>query len=106
ALLDCLPRCNTPVSYGVVFSHLGLDACESLLAFGYGRLAGTVSAALRLIPLGQQHAQILLTAALDQLPHAVKRILEKEEEPLRSFSPLLDVEQMNHRHVYSRLFRS
>jgi urease accessory protein len=105
-LLECLPRCNAPIAYGVVFSHIDLDARESLLAFGYGRLAGTVSAALRLIPLGQQQGQTLLTAMLDHLPAAVERILDNEEEPLRSFSPLLDVQQMNHRYVYSRLFRS
>jgi urease accessory protein len=104
--LECLPRCNAAIAYGVVLSHVGLDARESLLAFGYGRLAGTVSAALRLIPLGQQQAQTLLTAMLDHLPAAIERVLEKEEEPLRSFSPLLDVQQMNHRYVYSRLFRS
>jgi urease accessory protein UreF len=28
------------------------------------------------------------------------------DEPLRAFSPVLDIQQMNHQYVYSRLFRS
>jgi len=40
------------------------------------------------------------------LPSAVERILDMKDEPLRSFSPMLDIQQMNHRYVYSRLFRS
>jgi len=36
----------------------------------------------------------------------VDRILQMKEAPLRSFNPLLDIEQMNHQYVYSRLFRS
>ena len=33
-------------------------------------------------------------------------VRQAEGEPLRSFNPLLDIQQMNHRYVYSRLFRS
>jgi len=104
--IEVLPECNAPVAYGVVFSHRGIECREALLAFGYSRVAGILSAALRLIALGQQQAQTLLTRAIDQLPCAVDRILQTETEPLRSFSPCLEVQQMNHRYVYSRLFRS
>jgi urease accessory protein len=104
--VENLPRWNSPVAYGLALSRLGLEASDSLLAYGYGRLSGIVSAALRLIPLGQQQGQALLTAVLDRLPGAVERILEREGEPLLSFNPLLDIQQMNHRYVYSRLFRS
>jgi urease accessory protein len=104
--LENLPRCNAAVAYGIAFSRFGLDVRESLLAFGYGRLSGMVSAALRLIPIGQQQGQAVLTESIDQLPGAVERILQNESEPLRSFAPILDIQQMNHRYVYSRLFRS
>jgi urease accessory protein len=77
-----------------------------LLAFGYNRLAGIVSAGLRLISMGQQQGQALLTKTLDRLPAAADRIVKTIDEPLRSFSPLVDIQQMNHQYVYSKLFRS
>lgn len=101
-----LPESNAAAAYAVVFFHLGLTPREAVMAFGYNRLAGIVSAGLRLISMGQNQGQGLLTRALARLPGAVDRITETSEEPLRSFSPLLDIQQMNHQYVYSRLFRS
>ena len=101
-----LPESNAAVVYGIVFAHRGLEHRDALLAFGYTRLAGVVSAALRLTALGQQRGQAILAEALMRLPADVERVLQSESEPLHSFSPLLDIQQMNHRFVYSRLFRS
>jgi urease accessory protein len=101
-----LPCGNAAPAYATVFFHCGLGERDALLAFGYNRLASIVSAGLRLISLGQQQGQALLTKTLDRLPGASDRILEMVEEPLRSFSPLVDIQQMNHQYVYSRLFRS
>jgi urease accessory protein len=104
--VQTLPQCNAPVAYAVVMIHRGMDSREALLAFGYSRLAGIVSAGLRLISMGQQQAQHLLAELLERLPDAAERIVQMESEPLRSFAPLMDIAQMNHRYVYSRLFRS
>ncbi len=106
SIVETLPQGNAPVAYGVILSHRGLEGGDALLAFGYVRLAGIVSAALRLIALGQQQGQVLLTRAIDDLMIGVEHVLQTEDEPLRSFSPLLDIQQMSHRYVYCRLFRS
>jgi urease accessory protein len=101
-----LPCSNAAIVYALVFFDSGIDDRYAALAFGYNRLAGIVSAGLRLISMGQQQGQLLLTQALERLPSAVDRILAAKDEPITSFSPLLDIEQMNHQYVYSRLFRS
>jgi urease accessory protein len=101
-----LPHGNAATAYALVFFHRGIPEREAALAFGYNRLAGIVSAGLRLISMGQQQGQALLTRGIEHLPQAVDRILKMKGEPLRSFGPLLDIQQMNHRYVYSRLFRS
>jgi urease accessory protein len=101
-----LPEGNAATAYGAVFFHARVTMTDALLGFGYGRLAGTVSAAIRLMPLGHEEGQKLLTGRLGQLPEAAARIVANVDEPLRSFGPGLDVEQMNHQYVYSRLFRS
>jgi len=106
AFAKTLPQCNAPVAYAVVMSHRGIDSRDALLAFGYSRLAGIVSAGLRLISIGQQQAQNLLAESVERLPEAADRIVQMEFEPLRSFAPVMDIAQMNHQYVYSRLFRS
>lgn len=104
--IQTLPQCNAPVAYGLVLFHCGLECPDALVAFGYSRLAGIMSAGLRLISMGQQQGQALLTKAIERLPSAAEQILKSETDPLRSFNPLLDIQQMNHQYVYSRLFRS
>ena len=101
-----LPHGNAAVAYAVVYFREGLSNRQAVMAFGYNRLAGIISAGLRLISIGQQEGQTLLTSATKRLPLAVDRIEQNMEEPLRSFSPFLDIQQMNHQYVYSRLFRS
>jgi urease accessory protein len=101
-----LPHSNAAAAYAIVFSQYGVEERHAALAFGYNRLAGIVSAGLRLVSMGQLQGQALLTKTINRLPNAVDRILRMRHEPLRSFNPLLDIEQMNHQYVYSRLFRS
>jgi urease accessory protein len=104
--VQILPHSNVAVAYAMVFFHRHIAEREAVLAFGYNRLAGIVSAGLRLISIGQQQGQGLLTRAIERLPDAADRVLRMADEPLRSFSPMLDIQQMNHQYVYSRLFRS
>ena len=93
-------------AYAAVFFYCGVEERNAALAYGYNRLTGIVSAGLRLISMGQNQGQRLLTKTADLLPEAFDRILANLDEPLRSFSPILDIHQMNHQYLYSRLFRS
>jgi urease accessory protein len=101
-----LPQGNAAAAYAVVFFYCEVEERHAALAYGYNRLTGIVSAGLRLISMGQNQGQRLLTKTADLLPEAVECILESLDEPLRSFSPILDIHQMNHQYLYSRLFRS
>jgi urease accessory protein len=101
-----LPHGNAAVAYAMVFFHCGIQERDAALAFGYNRLTGIISAGLRLISMGQQEGQTLLTQSLNRLPDAVERILQVTDQSLCSFNPLLDIAQMNHQYLYSRLFRS
>src|SRR5947209_763731 len=82
-----LPHGNAAAAYAIVFSQCGVEERDAALAFGYNRLAGIVSAGLRLISIGQLQGQALLTKAIDHLPVAADRILQMRDEPLRSFNP-------------------
>jgi len=97
---------NAPVAYALALTERRIDVRTGLLAFGYSRVAGMVSASLRLISLGQQEAHVILSESLEVLTSSLDRIFEIQTEPIRCFTPLMDIEQMNHRHLYSRMFRS
>lgn len=97
---------NVALVHGVVFQTLGFTTEEALICFAYSRLSATASAALRLAPLGQQEVQGVLGRVLDTVPAAVEAILEEEERELMSFVPLMDIYQIEHRYLYSRMFRS
>ena len=105
-VVRALPHANAATAFALVFSERGVGERDAVLAFGYNRLTGIISAGLRLISMGQQQGQTLLTKNIQRLPDAGERILRMTDEPLRSFGPLLDIQQMNHQYVYSRLFRS
>ena len=99
-------RGNVAIVHGVIFRVLGIQDRQALLAFAYSRLSGATSAAVRLASVGQQEMQQVLSAVLGRVPGAVDNILKQPSKPLTSFAPMLDICQMEHRRLYSRLFRS
>ena len=60
---------------------------------------------MRLMPIGQTDAHLLLARALDRLPAVVDGIIERDGR-LESFSPALDIAAMTQQYLHSRLFRS
>lgn len=99
------PRLTLPVAFGVVAAATGISRRDMLQGFMYTRLASTVSAAMRLMPLGQQDGHRLLVRVLARVPAAVDGMI-RESRPLTSFAPVLDLAAMSQQYVRSRLFRS
>ena len=71
----------------------------------YTRLAAMVSAAMRLMPLGQLEGHTLLVEALARVPALAAEVLD-DDRPLGAFTPNLDVMVMSQQYVESRLFKS
>jgi urease accessory protein len=94
-----------PVAFGMVCGASGLPMDEALEAFFYTRLAASVSAAMRLMPLGQHEAQKILGELLRDVPACAARVAA-DSEPPRCFAPHQDIASMAHQYVHSRLFRS
>ena len=65
-----------------------------------------ISAALRLLPIGQLAGQQLLTALLPHLPVIADDIHQQGWDDLSSAAPEFDIRAMQHETLYSRLFRS
>jgi urease accessory protein len=78
----------------------------ALLVYGYQTLAGACMAALKLIRIGQDGCQRVLTNALQALPNAVSLSYFVEREDAGYFSPLLEIATMRHAFANERLFIS
>jgi urease accessory protein len=105
AALDARPRYTFPVAFAVVCAASDVKLVEALEAYCYTRLAATVSAAMRLMAIGQHEAHGLLAEVLRAVPACVDRITQ-DEAPPRCFTPMMDIAAMSHQYVHSRLFRS
>ena len=94
-----------PVAFGAVAAVSGIPIRATLEGFIYTRLAATVSAAMRLMPLGQFAGHTLLAEALARVPTLAADVLD-DDGPLGAFTPILDVMVMRQQYVESRLFKS
>lgn len=100
-----LQQATFPVAFGVVCATSDVPLQAALESFMYTRLASAVSAAMRLMPLGQHEAHALLAEVLAGVPARASNIAS-ETAPPRAFTPLVDVAAMGHQYLHSRLFRS
>jgi urease accessory protein len=93
------------IAFAAACAVSGIQRRPAVEAFAYTRLAATVSAAMRLMPVGQTDAHRLLARTLDRLPAVVDGIIERDGR-IESFSPALDIAAMTQQYLHSRLFRS
>jgi urease accessory protein len=93
------------VAFGAVCASARIAQRDALEAFMYTRLAAAASAAMRLMPLGQLEAHVIVTGSLAAVPDVVREVMARRDRP-SSFTPYLDLAAMGHQYVPSRLFRS
>lgn len=97
--------------FGWVCAAAGVGLEDTLRAYLFSTLAGWVSAAVRLIPLGHSEGQ----AVLASLYEPIEQVLQREILPnlnsglgsrLGGFAPLQERDCQAHQQLYSRLFQS
>ncbi len=94
-----------PIAFAAACVSADVDRRQTVEAFAYTRLAATISAAMRLMPIGQTEAHGLLARALDRVPLIVDAIAHRNAAP-ESFAPALDIAMMSQQYLHSRLFRT
>ncbi|MBE3556805.1 MAG: hypothetical protein IMW91_07040 [Firmicutes bacterium] len=95
----------------VVYALLGADCAwvpgQSTLAAAFAAAAGLVVALVKLVPLGQSEGQRLLAAIREPIEAALAEQEGHTEDDLESGAlPAMEIAQMRHALLYSRLFRS
>lgn len=104
-LLRLRSEWTLPVAFGAVAAASGIDRLDAVEGYCYTRLASTISAAMRLMPIGQHEGHALLAGRLERVP-ALAQEIASDSAPLGAFTPALDIAAMAQQYGHSRLFRS
>lgn len=95
-----------PVAVGIVAAEHGVPLKETLTAYLHGFVSNLVSAAVRLVPLGQTDGQRAIAALADEVDDACRRAMEASLDELGSATLMVDWCSASHETQYTRLFRS
>ncbi len=106
-LLDTMKR---PPAYavvvGVAAAGAGIPIAAALTAYLHAVAANLVSAAVRLVPLGQTDGQKTLAALQSVVAGEVRATIKRGFEDLGSAAPMVEWTSIKHETQYTRLFRS
>jgi urease accessory protein len=94
-----------PVAFAGACVSIGVDRHLAVEGYAYTRLAATISAAMRLMPIGQTAAHAELARVLDRVRDVVNAMATGPAE-LQCFTPVMDIAAMTQQYLHSRLFRS
>jgi urease accessory protein len=92
--------------FGLAARRWEVPRAAAAQGFAFAWAEAQVSAAVRLVPLGQSAGQRILAAAAAAVPAAVARALSLPDDELGAVAPRLALASAWHEQQYSRLFRS
>jgi urease accessory protein len=95
-----------PLVYAWACRGLGVSLEGAAKGFLYANVSGTLANATRAMRLGQVQSQRVLTSLLPEIESAWREIAEGDPRDWWSDAPQLEVAQMRHETLYSRLFMS
>lgn len=84
----------------------GIDARELALGLGYSWIESAVMAGVKLVPFGQQAAQLLIIELSDHFAAGLEHAFLRGDDELGAATPLSAIASARHETQYSRLFRS
>jgi urease accessory protein len=98
--------CLHPVIFGVVGNIANLSLTDTALAFLHGFVTGILGAAIRLGILGHLQAQKMLLLLATDIEQAYSIAVSMNLDQMWSCTPAIDLAQMQHLKMSSRLFAS
>lgn len=97
---------HAAIVFGIQAAIAQIPLEAALAAYFYQNLAVLVSAAMKLIRMGQIAGQTMLTECLAQTGAVVERALAVNENDIGWFQPALDIASARHETAYTRVFIS
>ena len=95
---------HAAVAVGLTLAACGWSRQDTVAAFLYQTAQGMVSAAMKLLPVGQQQGQQLLAEWGPLIAEVSHRVTPHDS--VGSWAPIQDIYAMRHARLESRLFRS
>jgi urease accessory protein len=95
---------HAPVALGLALAAAGWAKEDAIAALMYQTAVGHVSAALKLLPIGQHEGQSLLARWSEMLVHLSSEAAGRAV--MQSWTPVQDAYAMRHGRLTTRLFRS
>ncbi|MEL6930601.1 MAG: urease accessory UreF family protein, partial [Cyanobacteria bacterium J06600_6] len=99
-------HCLHPVVFGVVAQVAGLNPTDTALGFLHGFVTGVLGAAIRLSSLGHLQAQTILVQLAPDLETAYQTASTVDLDEMWTCAPAIDIAQMRHSKLNSKLFAS
>jgi urease accessory protein len=103
-LLESRTPGHFPVCLGLTLAATGWSRTDAIAAFLYQTAVGFVSAAMKLLPIGQREGQRLLAQWTPLFIDLSRRVPVRLD--MHSWTPIQDIFAMRHGWLESRLFRS
>ena len=97
-------HCLQPIVFGVVGNIAGLTETDTILAFLHGFVTGLLGAAIRLNAIGHLAAQQILLQLAPDIEMAVATRANLALDEMYSATPAIDLAQMRHSKLNSKLF--
>jgi urease accessory protein len=106
ALLRAVEDPVFPTGFTFACAAWQIPERQALLGYSWAWLENQVSAAMKIVPLGQMSGQRLLAALSARLPGLADATAKMEDDELSNCAPGLALASCRHETQYSRLFRS
>jgi len=106
AIAQCDSAIVYPVAVGIVSAAHTIPLSPTMFAFLHALVSNWISAASRLIPLGQTDSQRVLAALEGEVSATAKRAVHAKLDDLGAATFRSDLASMQHETQYTRLFRS
>ena len=98
--------CTYPVAVGQAAAHQELPLASTAEVYVHAMMANLVSAAVRLVPLGQTEGQAVLAALAPKIHATAQEASLESLDDLSSACFAMDVAAMQHETQYSKVFRT
>jgi urease accessory protein len=107
---DRFSEANAPCNHQTIFAlqHVqqSIPVEASLLAWLYQAIAAQCAASMKLIRIGEEGCQKIITTCMEDASGVVQRAMEISREDVGWFNPVLDIASSRHERAYVRLFIS
>jgi urease accessory protein len=106
AALGAVQEPSFPAAFSFACAAWQIPSRQALLGYVWSWLENQVSAAMKIVPLGQMSGQRLLARLSALLPGLVDAALAMSDDELSNCAPGVAIASCRHETQYSRLFRS